>query len=279
MKNNNRTKVVLSFDDGRKDNYDNVIPILEKYGLTATFNITTAYVDRTIVKNSSPCENPAMNMENVKEMHKLEYEIAAHGDHHLNTIDDILSGRNKLKEWLQLDENARFGFASPNSNLSIEKIYENKEKLRSHFQYIRLGVVDPTNTIKRIVRKFAHITGSRWLYRKGFENTVGKIIDDFIVFSVPVLHNATASQVIELLSWANKNNKHCVLMFHSVLSRSDANWNDTWSWDIDKFQILCQWLAHYGDNYIVCSNMTLMKKEKENNVKHANASIKTTDLS
>ena len=39
--------VSLSFDDGRIDNYTNVLPILEKYKLNATKHIISGYIDGT----------------------------------------------------------------------------------------------------------------------------------------------------------------------------------------------------------------------------------------
>lgn len=48
--------VSLSFDDGRYDNYTNVLPILRKYDIPATFNITTAYIDKRIESAELCCD-------------------------------------------------------------------------------------------------------------------------------------------------------------------------------------------------------------------------------
>ena len=116
------SRVVLSFDDGRKDNYDIVIPILEKYCLTATFNISTAYVDKSINVSDRPCLNEPMTIENIKAIYGKGFEIACHGDRHKNDIEDIRRGYKKLSTWLQWGKNFKPGFASPNSRLLEEDI-------------------------------------------------------------------------------------------------------------------------------------------------------------
>ena len=35
--------IIFSFDDGRKDNYDIVYPLLKKYGFTASFHVVTGF--------------------------------------------------------------------------------------------------------------------------------------------------------------------------------------------------------------------------------------------
>jgi len=42
----NERYLLLTFDDGYCDNYQNAYPLLKKHGLTATFFVTTDYIDR-----------------------------------------------------------------------------------------------------------------------------------------------------------------------------------------------------------------------------------------
>jgi len=46
-----KKNIVLSFDDGRKDFYEYALPILKKYNLVATLNVTTGYVDGNFKPN------------------------------------------------------------------------------------------------------------------------------------------------------------------------------------------------------------------------------------
>lgn len=53
-------KITLSFDDGRRDNYINAVPVLMKFGLPATFNITTDYISARYDENV-PCKNSGID--------------------------------------------------------------------------------------------------------------------------------------------------------------------------------------------------------------------------
>jgi peptidoglycan/xylan/chitin deacetylase (PgdA/CDA1 family) len=64
--------VVLTFDDGYRDNYDTAFPLLKKYGMTGTFFIVTGLVGY-----------PAyMTWDQIAEMHRAGMEIGAHTVHH-----------------------------------------------------------------------------------------------------------------------------------------------------------------------------------------------------
>jgi peptidoglycan/xylan/chitin deacetylase (PgdA/CDA1 family) len=64
--------VVLTFDDGYRDNYDIAFPLLKKYGMTGTFFIVTGLVGY-----------PAyMTWDQIAEMQRAGMEIGAHTVHH-----------------------------------------------------------------------------------------------------------------------------------------------------------------------------------------------------
>ena len=85
----NKALINLSFDDGRIDNYNILYPLLKKYNLSATLNITTGFVrGESRLKGLAPTE--PMNVDMVKEMFQDPLvEIASHGYYHLNTKEDI----------------------------------------------------------------------------------------------------------------------------------------------------------------------------------------------
>jgi peptidoglycan/xylan/chitin deacetylase (PgdA/CDA1 family) len=66
--------VVLTFDDGYRDNYENAFPLLRTYGVTATFFIVMEFINR---------ERPEyLTWEMVKEMAAGGMSIEAHGVDH-----------------------------------------------------------------------------------------------------------------------------------------------------------------------------------------------------
>lgn len=237
------SRIVLSFDDGRKDNYDIVVPILQEYGLTATFNIATAYVDGTIPKELMPCINPAMDEEQVKKLYFSGYEIAGHGDCHTNKDEDIIAGIKKLHNWLEQAEYEQVGFASPRSDLSSDQILEHIDEYKAQgILYVRTGIFDGKSFVKKMERKLAHLTGNQMLYYKAFEKSIGMIKQNFLIYSIPIMNKATLEQVTYLMRKAVKKGKSCVLMFHSIAGIEDLYYKDTWSWDRNKFIGLCKWL-------------------------------------
>lgn len=68
--------VILTFDDGYRDNYTNAFPLLEKYGYVGTFFLVTAPID---------FGDPAyMSWEMVKEMHRAGMDFQPHGYRHFD---------------------------------------------------------------------------------------------------------------------------------------------------------------------------------------------------
>lgn len=238
------SKVVLSFDDGRKDNFEIVRPILLDHNLTATFNIATAYVDGSISDSERPCDNPAMSIDDVVNLYNDGFEIAGHGDRHKNIDDDVATGIKKLHDWLNLPIDSLLGFASPNSNLSSEEVIRKRKFYQdNHISYVRIGIVEDKSVVKKVERKTAAYTGSARLYEKAFNASVGMNLNHFVYYSVPVMNKATTEQVICLLNNAVMNKKDCILMFHSILGKEAPFYNNTWSWDKNKFIQLCAWLS------------------------------------
>ena len=84
-------KVVISFDDGRADNYQLFRDYLLPKEIPFTINIASAYVNGTISKDNLPCENSAISVEELKVMATSPIvEIAGHGFEHLNEIKDYI---------------------------------------------------------------------------------------------------------------------------------------------------------------------------------------------
>jgi peptidoglycan/xylan/chitin deacetylase (PgdA/CDA1 family) len=74
--------VLLTFDDGYKDNYGNAFPILQKYKMVGDFGIVTSVVG----------QSEYMTWDQLKEMKNAGMSFASHTDHHCTTAIKIKKG-------------------------------------------------------------------------------------------------------------------------------------------------------------------------------------------
>lgn len=235
-------KIVLSFDDGRKDNYRIAINILEPRKLGATFNITTGYIDGSLSDRNCITPNPAMSIQEIKRLYQNNlFEIAGHGDSHLNTRSDWMAGVEKLKLWLGNEWYANgIGIASPHSAITYADELCNKENWKNtEVKYIRLGLTNQKEFTQKIFSKSLRIIKSPLLFSLLFNSSCKKIGNDFFVYSVPILNHHSFDQIYYLIKKTIAMKKDCILMFHSILKKGEANENSMWSWDYDKFEKLC----------------------------------------
>jgi len=173
--------VCFSFDDGRIDNYTIAYPILKKYHLPATFNVTTGYVEGKFPKNRLTYAKP-MTIDMVKELsHDPMVEIAGHGYWHKNTIEDILLGISSLKHYLGDDKIE--GFASPGTGLDLCYYHNHKEELlNGGINYVRLSLrYLCLPKLKTLIRKASRVLPLPILYRWAYQDTLmDSVTDDFL---------------------------------------------------------------------------------------------------
>ncbi len=105
-KKTNQPTVVLTFDDAEITHYNNVAPLLSKYGFNATF-----FVCEFPIKNPGD-EKEYMNWNQIRELHKKGFEIGNHTGHHKNLTK--LSPEDIKKEVGYIDEKCKaFGIPKP----------------------------------------------------------------------------------------------------------------------------------------------------------------------
>ena len=72
--------VILTFDDGFKNNYTEAFPVLREYGFTATIFLTTDYIDRVCSweKHDSIARLPLLSWDEIKEMSDYGIDFESH---------------------------------------------------------------------------------------------------------------------------------------------------------------------------------------------------------
>ena len=237
-------KVVISFDDGRADNYQLFRDYLLPKEIPFTINIASAYVNGTISKDNLPCENSAISVEELKVMATSPIvEIAGHGFEHLNEIKDYILGLEWLNECVGVKCK---GVVSPYSAIEVKEarglLSKLSDKYLTYPSYIRLGMRGKDTLLIRIIRKIALLSGSKLLFIISMRRGLLSELDKDIFYSVPILRRASVKQILSLVNYAKKKNVDLILMFHSVLREGEKYSNSTWSFSYRKFTMLCEYL-------------------------------------
>lgn len=98
--------IIISFDDGYRDQYTNAFPLLKKYGFVATFFVFTQVIDENNVD--------FLSWDMVKEMHAASMEFGSHSYRHSDltnrSVDflvyEILGSKEAIEE--RIGEPVRF---------------------------------------------------------------------------------------------------------------------------------------------------------------------------
>lgn len=237
-------KVAISFDDGRKDNYRIAEEILKPLQISATFNITTAFIlNEATIK---PCDNAALSKAEVMELSKNSlFEIAGHGHEHQSSKKNLILGIDNLRNWCCTANIT--GIASPNSKLDERSIKLDFDIYKKHgVNYIRVGSRIKTYVfIKKWARRLNRVIKNKTLFYWIYKETLLNENDDFILYSIPILEDVSYREIVYLIERAIYRNKSLILMFHSIVKPGENYYKERWSWDYNKFYKLIVKLKDY----------------------------------
>lgn len=234
--------IVLSFDDGRKDFYTNALPILKKYGFSATVNIVSDYMGKSGISEFPSGNGECLSWEEAKQCQDAGIEIACHSANHTNSIPEILRG---CKEISAQTGNSPIGFASPFSAISEKNFHEYKELANSQLiSYIRSG-----NQLKRdgyfnilLYFLYKYTKSSKAFVRYNRRNILpaDQKTVPFLLPSVTCNRDNTVDQLIALTQ-AMPNNTGTIIMFHSILNPKDPGFGqDKWFNTTEEFDRFCR---------------------------------------
>ena len=245
-----KSYISLSFDDGRRDSFEFGRPILKKYDIPATFNITSGYVldgrMADIVTSAEP-----MTVEMLRTLYgDPSIEIAGHGDRHENSLEDLVRGLEGLHSILGVESlyDGPDGLASPGSELEKPEFKEVLDQVISHgVGYVRVSCRYQSWTVAKILlRKLSRIFPIPALYAAAYGDTLmDRIGEDRLLYSIPVLGMISVAELDAVMRRAIREGKSCILMFHSIVP-AGARLRDNWDFPADKFEALCAKIASYA---------------------------------
>lgn len=257
--------VVLTFDDGRKDQYTNAVRIMNKYHLKGTIFITTGFVEGRLDNGYFPSSGgESMSIDDIRQCITQGHEIGSHSDMHINVSEDIKKSLTKLREWTIdiLPPNYKFGFASPSSDL-YDKNISTISDIISELAYVRTSVQIRRNGIIYILLFLINkILKSNHLFWKLNSRYIQTNLDG-LVQSVPVRSDTPIHNIKYLLETFPEDST-CVLLFHGVLSQEEkSKMKDCWYYPSDKFEDICALLKN--EKYNVITLRDAMRREGVNN--------------
>ena len=252
-------KIVFSFDDGRKDTFENAYPILKKYSLPATINISTSFVENPDKFKGQfvSSKSKSMSIDNVIEMYKNGFEIASHGDNHKNDKKDICESLKKLSYWGINVE--KIGFASPNSYYNNDNYAEIKPLIESKtIKYVRSGrQLKRDGLLYGIISYLSEVTHSKFLfYISNKRNIIKKGKNYKILPSITINSNITNKQICFLLNKIESDDS-LILMYHAILDEDNLPLNNKWYNKIQDFDELCYWI-HKNERFSVVRTIDLI---------------------
>lgn len=234
--------IVLTFDDGRSDNYLHAKRIMERYGLTGTVYVTTGFIDGTW-KGSSVLKSPSrpLCIEEILRLKNSGWEIGLHGDKHLTCVEDMAVSMEKLISW-GID-NPAWGFSVPNSKVEEKRISEILNSPHgARIGYVRRGrKCDTSKFVNRLLYGIYSVTGTRWAYRRFNAQNVFCLseADSSYIPSVVVKGNDRPEMIVDFVR-SLPDQSVVVFMLHSILPNADPLCGkDPWSWEESKFETLC----------------------------------------
>ncbi len=97
-----KPRVAITFDDGFRDNLEYAVPLLQKYGLKATFFISTGFLERDAVildifaRTFQTTVSDFMDAEAVRELFASGMQVGSHAHSHRNLLS--LSAQEQKEE-------------------------------------------------------------------------------------------------------------------------------------------------------------------------------------
>ncbi len=178
LENGNRSRAVLiTFDDGFRNNYEFAFPLLKKFGFTATIFLVAGDVGKKVAWEESEEQHPEelLTWEQILEMHDYGIEFQSHGLTHRH-LEKLSAG--ELREELK----------------TAKGILE--DKLHKKIEFLAY----PYGTYNDLVKKIARECG----YRAAFTTWRGPGRDRYEIRRMGIKYNHSLIKFIRYVEWGKR---------------------------------------------------------------------------
>ena len=193
-------------------------------------------------------------------------ELSSHSSDHSNRWESICKGADDLRDIIKAakaeryysrkeshgtkeegddgDESCLVGFASPGSQLTNADLLRMEKALRQQgVCYARTALrLKTCRLLRTLARKTSRVIHVGFLYALAYGDTLLDENDTFVLNSVPIMHDIRLGQVKAVVRLAERKERNCILLFHSITAKGGYMYDDAWSWDAGKFEGLLDFL-------------------------------------
>lgn len=216
-------RVCLSFDDGRKDTYE-AFKILKEHNLTASFHITTGFIDGSFKTDSFGKNREPLSLDELAEMHKYGMDISSHGDRHIMHSKDFQTSLNKLSKW-KLVEGNEVGFSVPNSDYTEEELKSFISSNKNNLSYLRIGRSNKCYTLySKIHYVIYRILHNQFSYNEFNKHNLMYSIDKYRLNSLVIKKDTKVKNLIKFINKYKDKDCTLILMFHSITEEPMNKW-------------------------------------------------------
>ena len=244
--------VIISFDDGRSDQYE-AFKVLRKNNLKASFHVTTGFIDQSFETDSFGVDRKPLLLSQLKEMYTCGMDISSHGDMHLMNNSDFCKSYEKLKKWGFND--GKIGFSVPNSDYSDNQLLEFASENEDKLSYIRVGRSPKCYSfISKVAYLLFHISKLQVFYNYFNKYNLLDSFDKNRIYSCVVLKDIKSRNIIQFIEKNKKSSSFYVLMFHSIVDKP----RNKWEYSIEEFEKICNYLREAKIKVLTLKDLSSM---------------------
>lgn len=237
--------IVLTFDDGRFDIIDNVLPVLKSFHLPATFYLTSGYINGDVKQDFEK----VIGINDLNIILDNDCEIGLHSYSHLHqeTVSDYCRGlvflntalkgkyqiRTVATPYFQIVDEDSLNFFEKNNILVVRSLVCKPSPNFITKLLVLINLFLKSDKIRNRIKSIG--------YRKAFYKKSKKMNE---IKTINVTRDMSLESLIDIIKLV-PNNLCVTLTFHSIYKHDEFPYDEYFdgSWPINDFISLCKFLS------------------------------------